>query len=52
MFSAAFFMEYEAKINMEYFKVKIDSRLKGQNSCPRVASSMVFGTIIDNNFHV
>ena len=54
MFTAAFFflMEYEAKINMEYIKIKIGSGLKGQNSCPRVASYMIFGLIIDNNFHI
>ena len=55
MFTAAFFfflMEYEAKINMKYIKIKIGSGLKGQNSCPRVASYMSFGLIIDNNFHI
>ena len=45
-------MDYEAKINMEYIKIKIGSGLKGQNSCPRVASDISFGLIIDNNFHV
>lgn len=31
MFAAAFFVEYEAKINMNYLKIEIGSGLKSQN---------------------